>query len=105
MLTGPHLKHSNGQKSREYSATLTISSAGENTLAMSGNVMASSLSGEGPYTYDENSGGAEFVDSIGTHDTLVFTAESGEIVMNLTMYINLGDGDEQTITLSGTREK
>ena len=57
--------------------------------------------GEGAYTYDESSGAAHLVDSLGFDVTLIFTEENGQIRMEMVKIYGIEDGATLTITLAG----
>ena len=83
---------------------MTIATAGDNTLSMDVSIgHGFDTTGEGAYTYDESSGTAHLVDSLGFDVTITFTEENGQIQLEMVKVYVIEDGATLTITLTGPK--
>ncbi len=83
---------------------MAIAAAGADALSMDVSIgHGFDTTGEGAYTYDESSGTAHLVDSLGFDVTIRFTEENGQIRMEMVKVYVIEDGATLTITLAGPK--
>ena len=94
---------STGTQTVSLSGAVTVATAGDDALSMSVSIgNGFETTGEGSYTYDESSGTAHLVDSLGFDVTITFKEEKGQIQMEM-VKVYAQEDVTITITLGGPK--